>query len=172
MSDLLRRNRWYLVALVVLVPAAIVVALVPRWFPYQQDQPQPETVARGDTATYSGAEISLVDLEILDGEEWDATVGADIVVATLSIDVFEPTESTRCDIAVVSIDDGLERSWPAAVGDVGDYDIPDEFAGLCSFSAAGSYELQLGFEVPAGQVTAPSVEVSSSSALPRVLRLN
>jgi len=172
MSDWLRRNRWYLAALVLLVPAAIVVALVPRWFPYQQNQPQPETVARGDTASYSGAEISLLDLEILDGEEWDATLGADIVVATLSIDVLEPTESTRCDIAVVSAEGGLERSWPAAIGDVGDYDIPDELSGLCSFATVGAYEIQLGFEVPAGQVTAPSVEISSSSALPRVLRLN
>jgi hypothetical protein len=172
MSDWLRRNRWYLIALVVLVPAAIVVALVPRWFPYQQDQPQPEVVARGETANYSGAEISLRDLEILDGEEWNAPLGADIVVATLSIDVLEATESTRCDIAVVSVDGDLERFWPSAIGDVGDYDIPDELSGTCSFSTAGAYELQLGFEVPAGQVTAPSVQISSSIALPRVLRLN
>lgn len=172
MSEWLRRNRWYLIALVVLVPAGIVVALVPRWFPYQQNQPQPEIVARGETASYSGAEISLLDLEILDGEEWNASLGADIVVATLSIDVLEPTEATRCDIAVVSIDGNLERFWPAAIGDVGDYDIPDELAGTCSFATAGAYELQLGFEVPAGQVTDPSVQVSSSIALPRVLRLN
>lgn len=172
MREWLRRNRWYLLALVVLVPAAIVVALVPRWFPYLQSEPQAEDVARGETASYSGAEISLLDLEILDGEEWDARVGADIVVATLAIDVLEPTESTRCDIAVVSIDGDLERFWPAAIGDVGDYDIPDELSGLCSFATAGAYELQLAFEVPADQVSAPSVQFSSSSALPRVLRLN
>ena len=41
MNAWLRHNRWFLVALAVLIPAAVVVSLVPRWFPYQETQPQP-----------------------------------------------------------------------------------------------------------------------------------
>lgn len=171
MSDWLRRNRWFLVALVVLIPAAVLVSLIPRWFPYQGIQPEYDRVERGDTVEYAGAEFTLTELQLLDGTEWGASAGADIVVATLTVDVIDPQEA-GCDIDLVSDAGGLERFWPSAIGDVGDYDIPDEYETLCTFQEAGAYELQVGFEVPAGQVPDADVLVTSSAELPRVLRLN
>jgi hypothetical protein len=168
----LRHNRWALLALLVLIPGAVVVSLVPRWFPYQQAQPQPEAVALGETVRYSGADIHLTELELLDGAELNAPAGADVVVATLAIDVVEPQESALCELQVVSDDAGFDRSWDAELFSDSDYRVPDRFATLCSLSEPGSYDLQMTFLVPRGQVTDPVIQLTSTAGLPRVLRLS
>jgi hypothetical protein len=168
----LRRNRWYLVALAVLIPGAFVVSLIPRWFPYQDNQPHPEHVALGETVSYSGAEITLLDLEVLDGTELNASANADVVVATISIDVVEPPEASYCELTVVSDEAGYERRWDAETFSDSDYEIPDRFAQNCTFSEAGSYDLQVTFLVPHGEVAEPQVDLNSSAGLPRVLRLS
>jgi hypothetical protein len=170
MSAWLRRNRWFLIALGVLIPAAIVVSLVPRWFPYQEIQPQPETVGLGETVRYSGADIQLTALELLDGAEVGAAAGADVVVATFAIDVVEPPEAAWCEVRIVSNESGFERFWDSELF-VSDYEVPDRFEQTCSLSEVGSYDLQMTFLVPRGEVLKPVVELSSSAGLPRVLRL-
>lgn len=172
MTAWLRRNRWYLLALAVLIPVALVVSLVPRWFPYQADQPQPDAVALGETVRYSGADIELTDLELLDGDRWAAPAGSDVVVATLSIDVVDPLDGAYCEVHVVSSEAGYERRWDAETFSDSDYEVPERFEQLCSLSEPGSYDLQMTFLVPQGQVQRPEVELSSSAALPRVLRLS
>lgn len=171
MTVWLRRNRWYLVALIVLVPAAFLVSLLPRWFPYQSTQPQPQTVALGETVRYSGADIALTDLEVLDGARWAAPEGSDVVVATLSIDVVEPPEYSICELTVVSSEAGYERSWDPELSSDSDYEVPDRFEQLCTLTEEGSYDLQLTFLVPRGEVEHPVVVLSSTAGLPRVLRL-
>lgn len=171
MTAWLRRNRWYLVTLAVLIPAAFVVSLIPRWFPYWNNQPQPESVALGETVRYSGADIELTSLELLDGDQWNAPAGSDVVVATLSIDVVEPPESSLCELYVVSSEAGYERRWEPETFSDSDFEVADRFEQLCSFTEPGSYDLQMTFLVPQGQVETPVIELSSSAALPRVLRL-
>lgn len=168
----LRGNRWYLAALVVLIPGAIVVSLVPRWFPYQSGQPHPEVIPRGETVRYSGADVTLVDLEVLDGGPLNAPANADVVVATISIDVVDPPDGSYCDVTVVSSEAGEERRWDAELFSDSDYEIPDRFAQTCTFSEVGAYDLQLTFLVPHGQVAQPQIDLSSSAGLPRVLRLS
>lgn len=169
----LRANRWFLVALAVLTPVAFVVSLAPRFFPYAERQPQPEAVPRGEVVRYAGADIELTDLETLDGDEWNAPQGADIVVATFAIDVVEPPESTTCEITLVaSAKTGYEREWTADSFTDSDYDIPDRFETLCVLYESGTYDLQLTFLVPRGAVADAVVQVSASAALPRVLRLS
>lgn len=167
----LTRNRWFLIALVVLIPAAVVVSILPRFLPYLESQPRPEEVSLGEVVRYSGADIELTEFEVLDGREWGAPLGADIVVATLAIDVVEPIESAYCDLTVVSVDDGLEREWDAELYPDSDYEIDDRFEQLCRLDERGSYELQTTFLVPSDGVTGPMVQLSSSAELPRVLRL-
>jgi hypothetical protein len=165
-----RANRWYLVALAVILPAAVVVSMIPRWFPYVARQPVPETVPRGETVRYSGADIELIGLEVLPGEDWGAPPGADVVVAALDIDVVEPVTSA-CRVEIVSDEAGFERRWQDSSYS-SDYEIPDDATTLCSFSEPGRYELQMTFLVPEGQVAEPVVQVRSEAALPRVLRLS
>lgn len=170
MSAWWRANRWYLVALAVVLPAAIAVSMIPRWFPYVARQPVVESVPRGETVRYSGADIELLDLEVLPGDQWGAPEGADVVVAALDIDVVEPITSP-CRVEVVSSENGFERRWQDSPYS-SDYEIPDDASTLCSFAEPGRYELQLTFLVPAGEVTEPVVQVRSELALPRVLRLS
>jgi hypothetical protein len=167
----LRANRWFLIALAVLIPAAVVVSMIARFLPYLGDQPRPEYVELGDVVRYSGADIQLTQLEILDGRALNAPAGADVVVATFSIDVIDPPEFTICDIALVSDESGVERTWNAELF-VGDYDSPDYFETSCDLTEVGRYHLQVVFAVPRGEVVDPDVQITSSEALPRVLRLS
>ncbi len=172
MRGWLRPNRWYLLVLVALIPGAVVVSLVPRGIPYHEAQPQPEAVAVGETVRYSGADIRLTELELLDGAEIGASAGADVVVATFAIDVVDPPEVALCEVRIVSDESGFERFWDSELFPDGDYTVPDRFEQNCSLSDAGSYDLQMTFLVPRGEVQNPVVELSSSAALPRVLRLS
>jgi hypothetical protein len=172
MTTWLRRNRWYLLALVVLIPGALAVSLVPRFFPYLADLPQYESVARGETVRYSGADIQLTDLEVLDGETIAAPLGSDVVVASFTIDVVEPLESAYCELVVVSSEGGVERRWDEQAYLNIDYEIPDGVEESCTLDEAGSYRAQFTFVVPHGEVADPAVELSSSAESPRVLRLH
>jgi hypothetical protein len=167
----LRRNRWFLLALVLLVPAAFVVSLIPRYFPYLETQPVAIDVPLGEVVRYSGADVQLTDLEVLDGTAWNAPAGADVVVATFSIDVVDPPEVANCAITVVAPIDGVEREWNEA-SDVGDYDVPDYFETYCDLSEVGRYHLQVTFVVPHGEVPDPTIVLSSWAAAPQVLRLS
>lgn len=165
------RNRWFLLAIVVLLPAAVAVSMMLRWFPYVDSRPQPEHVALGDTVRYSGADIELTRLEVLDGVRWNAPVGTDVVVATLDVDVLEPADSL-CTVVVVSDEAGFERSWDSEFYSDSDYEVPDSHESQCRLSESGAYTLHLTFLVPAGEVHDPVVELTSAAALPRVLRLS
>jgi len=171
MTAWLQKNRWFLIALVVLIPAAFVVSLIPRFFPYFADQPRPEAVELGDVVRYSGVDIQLTQLEVLDGRGFDAPAGADVVVATFSIDVIDPPEFTICDVTLVSDESGVEREWKSELF-IGDYETPDYFETTCNLTDVGRYHLQMVFAVPHGEVVDPEVQVTSSDALPRVLRLS
>jgi len=167
----LGRNRWFLLALAVLIPGAFVVSLIPRYFPYLETQPVAVNVPLGEVVRYSGADVQLTDLEVLDGTEWNAPAGADVVVATFSIDVVDPPEVANCTITVVAPIDGVEREWDEA-SYVSDYEVPDYFATYCDFTEVGRYHLQVTFVVPHGEVPDPTIVVSSWAALPQVLRLS
>lgn len=172
MTGWLRRNRWYLVALAVLIPGSLLVALLPRFLPYLGSLPQYREVALGETVRYSGADIELTDLVVYDGEELSAPLGSDVVVATFTIDVVDPPESTLCALAVVSDEGGVERRWDAVPYLDSDYEIADRYEESCSLAEAGRYDLQVTFLVPRGEVADPVVELSSSAAAPQVLRLH
>jgi hypothetical protein len=172
MTAWLKRNRWYLVALAVLIPAALLVSLLPRFLPYLGSLPQYEDVALGETVRYSGADIQLTDLVVLDGDDIAAPLGADVVVATFVIDVVEPPESALCELVVVSDEGGVERRWDEESYLDSEYEVPDDVEQFCSFAEPGRYDLQVTFPVPRGQVTDPVIELSSSAARPLVLRLH
>ena len=171
MTDWLRRNRWFLVALAVLIPAAFAVSLIPRFFPYLENRPVAIDVDRGQVERYSGTDFQLTDLEVLDGERLNAPAGADVVVATFSVDVIDPPEFSVCTVTVVGSIDGVEREWNEAI-ESSDYEIPDYFEEYCDLTDARRYHLQLVFYVPRGEVPNPVVVVKSSGAFPQELRLH
>lgn len=170
-STWLRRNRWFLVALAVLIPASFVVSLTPRFFPYLENQPVVTDVDRGQVVRFSGTDVQLTDLEVLDGDAYNAPAGADVVVATLSIDVIDPPESTVCDITVVAPIDGVDREWDEAIAS-SDYQVPDYFEEYCDLSEARRYHLQMVFYVPRGEVPDPQIRFTSTAVFPQELRLH
>ena len=171
MTAWLVRNRWFLIGLVVLIPVAVVVSMLPRFIPHLERSPHPVYISRGEVVTYSGSDIELRALAVLDGTTWNAPAGADVVVATLAIEVNDPSQ-TYCVVTVVSTEHGVEREWDSELFSDSDYQISDNYSQNCDLTAAGSYELQMTFLVPHGEVAEPFVQLSSSSALPLVLRLN
>ncbi len=53
----------------VLIPAAFVVSLIPRFFPVPREPAGGvEYVDRGEVVRYSGTDFQLTDLEVLDGD--------------------------------------------------------------------------------------------------------
>ena len=167
----LRSNRWFLIALAVLIPAAVVVSMIPRFLPYLGDQPRPEHVDLGDVVRYAGADIELTQLDVFDGARFDAPAGTDVVVASFSIDVVDPGEFTNCEVALVSDESGVERTWNSELF-VGDYREPDNFETYCDLNTVAQYDLQMVFAVPHGEVVDPEVQITSWESLPRVLRLS
>jgi len=168
----LRRNRWYLAALVVLIPGALLVSLLPRFLPYLGSLPQYEHAALDETVRFSGADIEMTDLVVLDGDELNAPLGADVVVATFVVDVVDPPESTTCRIFVVSAENGVERSWESEMYLDSDYEVDDRFQQSCDLSEAGRYDMQVTIPVPRGEVADPTIEITSTAAQPLVLRLH
>lgn len=165
-----RSNRWFLLALAVLIPVAAVVALMPRFLPYLDAQPRIEHVGRGDAVRYGGADFQLAGLVVLDGATVDAPAGADVVVVTVAVDVVDPQDA-YCDVDLVSDESGWERVWwPGS--DAGDLQVRDPFESSCDLSEERSFLLQQLFVVPHGEVTAPALEITTFDESPRVVRLH
>lgn len=166
----LRENRWALALLVVLIPAAVYVALAPRFIPALLDDPSVRSAATGDRVEFAGAEFELTDLLLVPGDEVGAPEGRDVVVAAWRVDVKEPPEFGACRTFVVATLDGVPREW-AAEGFVSiDVDFDDRFVESCSLDEAGEFELLQTYFVPAGELSAPAVEVRSASEPGSVLR--
>ncbi len=169
MSEWLRRNRWYLIALVVLLPVAFVVSLVPRFFPYLELQPQIEYVERGETARYEGADFEVFDMFVLEGEDVGAPEGTDVFVVGLTVDVVEPSDS-YCTLTLISDESGVEREWDESYS-VGDVEVPDGYETQCDLTERARYDLVQTFLVPRGEVVEPEVQVTTILGEPKALRL-
>ena len=169
MNDWLRRNRWFLVALVVLIPVAFVVSLMPRFFTYLELQPQIQYVERGETARYEGADFEVFDIFILDGEDVGAPEGTDVAVVGLTVEVVEPSDS-YCTLTLISDESGVEREWDQSYG-VGDVEVPDGYETSCDLTERARYDLVQTFVVPRGEVVEPMVQVTTILGQPRALRL-
>ena len=169
----LRRNRWFLVALAVLIPVALVVSLVPRFFRYLAAQPSIEYVERGDSVRYAGTDFEVFDLFVLDGGRVSAPAGTDVVVVGLRVDVVDPPDE-YCTLTLISDESGVEREWDQSYSS-GDVDVPDEYETSCDLTEPGSYELVQTFLVPHGEVVEPVVQVSTTGITwgpePHVVRL-
>lgn len=170
MSDWLRRNRWFLIALVVLIPAAFAVSLMPRFFPYLENQPRVEYVERGDTVGYAGSEFEVFDMFVIEGEDVDAPPGTDVFVVGITVEVVEPSDE-YCTLTLISDETGVEREWDQSYGDIGDVQVPDGYETSCDLTERNRYDLVQTFLVPRDEVAEPVVQITTLSEDPRVVRL-
>lgn len=133
------RRRWALIALVVIVPASIVVTLSVDWFDYVRlTSSDGARVAPGDTGTYAGVDYTLVDVETIQadsaqGEELGALPGTAVVVARVHVDSTDADPDARsCRLLLIAAGPGGDRVWDTGQSDV--Y-IPssDDTVGYCTF---------------------------------------
>lgn len=166
------RNRWWLLALVVLVPATIVAALWPQWFEYR-DRVAPATrpVAVGDPAEYGGATFTLEQWSIVHatsaaGSDADLPPGTQRVSAVVRVEPGEASPSCSAELVAAEGD----RRW------AGDYGAKPDLPGLtdalafCDAQQSSPYLVVFSFIVPDDVGGSGELELAVVEAAPLRLR--
>jgi len=166
-----RSNRWFLLSLVVIAPAAFLVTLSAGWFSYADETVgKPVLVDSGESAEYSGATWKVTDSGSLGsdteaGERIGLLPGTSLVVATLEV---EPGATPPSCTLELEDADGA-RVWdPASSTDV-DLSADSGAETTCASDAEGPYTLQTWFVVPDDAVTDSRLRLSDADRLPEVL---
>ena len=166
----LRRHRWGLIALAVLIPAALLAAMSIVWFRYMDSVAQnPVIVAKGDTGIYEAkqptgdltsgvagtAELSLTDYTVV---PWDTDVGREVgllegteaVSAIIHVDATGLGEETfGCDAVLVAPGPEGDRVWEQASSEI-DYRPSDPLESFCQLSLGTEFDWEAVFVVPEG----------------------
>jgi hypothetical protein len=165
-----RRNRWFLVALAVIVPAAVLVALSDGWFSYaEMEQGRATVVASGESGDYAGATWSVTDAGAIAadtdaGESIGLLPGTSLVVVTLEVEPGD--EPPSC---TLELEDAVgTRLWDPATYDV-DVSADDDAETYCPTDAEGPYTLQTWFVVPDDAVKDSRLRLSTLDGLPELL---
>lgn len=171
MSAWWKSNRWFLLALVVIAPAAFLVTLSAGWFGYvEETEGSPVEVPSGETADYAGATWKVTDSGSLAadteaGEGIGLLPGTSLVVATLEV---EPGSTPP--LCALELEDATgSRVWdPATSSDV-DVTADADAETNCASDAEGPYTLQTWFVVPDDAVKDSRLRLSSLDSLPELL---
>lgn len=171
MSSWLRVNRLYLVALAVLVPAALLVALSTDWWRYvEAENGEPIVVSGSQTVEYAGSQFSLLEWHSFSsqtnaGQEASLIPGTSLVSATIGIRPGELAPFCSFELR----DTAGARSWPEADFTDVDYEIADDVENYCDSSATEPYRVQVYFVVPDEAATQPQLRLSVNDAYPAFL---
>lgn len=170
----LTRNRWYLAALAVLLPAAFLVAASTDWFRYAEAQAgHPIAVQSGQSVEYAGATFSMLASDTIAAES-EAGVGANLVqgtsLVTATLQVDPGSKPPFCDVQLT--DTAGDRRWPEALYRDADFAITEDAESYCSTEAEGPYKLQVYFVVPSGAAEHPRLELRVTDSLPDFLVFN
>jgi hypothetical protein len=146
----LRHNRWYLIAVAVLLPVAIVVALSSGYFAYLESRDGRQTIVVGNTTVeYSGAQWSLLEWHSFSSDS-DAGLAAELLpgtsLVTATIGVRPGDVPPGCLVELADASD--TRRWDQASFLDTTFEIVDGAEGYCSTTAEGPYKLQVFFVVP------------------------
>ena len=161
-----RQNRWYLAALAVLLPGALVVSATTDLIPFLQSDGTRIPVKAFDTVEYMGMEWSMVEHRSFDwsteaGERAGLLEGTALVTATFAIDPGEVP--TSC--SFVLIDHDRIREWDdSGYGDA-DFEIAEDAEAYCDTEAEGPYRVQVYFIVPEEAAEGGFIEVRDSALL-------
>lgn len=167
----LKTNRWYLVALAVLAPAALLIALsAARWSYVESANGRPISVSGSETVDYAGAEWSLLEWHSFSaqtdaGRAAALLPGTTLVTATLG--VRPGANPPSCDVELT--DTAGERSWPESSYTEADFEIADSAQDYCDSSAEGPYKVQFVFVVPDDAADHPRLRLSVLDQLPTLL---
>lgn len=197
-----RRNRWPLLALIVLVPGAIVAAMSVNLFSYYGSQAQhPVVVPSGQPGEYTPAfattdddgnpiepppgprptaTMTLDDYTVVPadsdiGREVGLLAGTEAVAALIHVDATGMTEDAfSCDALLTAPGPQGERSWdPASSGTEIDYSPSGDLTEYCSLSGGDEFDWEVVFVVPEGVGETATLSVTRGSfPAERVLQLD
>ncbi|MDH6180621.1 hypothetical protein M2152_000803 [Microbacteriaceae bacterium SG_E_30_P1] len=167
----LQRERWYLVALVVVAPLAVLVALSAGWFSYvEREEGRVVRVEREADVQYAGATWSVTGAGVLSSSD-EAAEGLGLVDGTSLVFVELRVEpgSAAPDCTLRLIDASDTRHWnPASYADV-DLEADEDAETYCSPDAVAPYTLQSWFVVPDDAVDDARLQLSARDSLPELL---
>ena len=172
----LRNNRWYLVAIAVVGPLAMLAAMSTDWFAYEERiNGRPILVDEGDTVDYAGAAWTvdasyLVPAQSQAGREAEVPEGTELVVASVRIN---PSgvgdESPSCAVSLEDRDG--TRTWDTASSSDVSLSIDEGASSYCDPDELNPYLLQVFFIVPDGAGEGARLIIESSDDFPRLLSL-
>jgi hypothetical protein len=154
-----RRNRWALVALTVLVPAAVLASLSIEWFAYDAAHTQrPEVVAVGASGVYEGSEFTLSDYLVVPwdsetGQELGLLEGTEAVSALIHVDATgssaDEENLVSCDANLVLPDADGDRTWESGSSAI-DYYPSGDLVAYCMVNDHVESDWEAVFVVPEG----------------------
>ncbi len=167
----LKANRWYLIAVAVLLPAAFLVALSSDWWDYVEEQEGHAIPVQGSAPVdYAGAQFSLLEWHAFDsttqaGQAANLLPGTSLVTATVGV---RPDSSAPfCSVELT--DASGQRSWPEAGYSDADFDIAGGTESYCSTEATEPYRVQVYFVVPDDATDAPVLRLAVRDEYPAFL---
>lgn len=189
MTAWLRRHRWGLIALAVVLPGAVLASMSISWFRYYETQAQhPVVVESGASATVetirlesegtATAELTLdsytvVPAETETGQEVALLPGSEAVSAVIHVDATgAPQDAAGCDAILVAPGPEGERIWKTATGGDIDYYPSGELESFCSLNNGVAFDWEAVFVVPAGVGDDATLYITTTGLVPRrVLQL-
>lgn len=166
------RQRWWLLALVVVIPAVVLAALGPRWWEYRQNTDGDLLFTQiGQPVDYAGALWRLDEVVILDRSDAEAggvTVpsGAELVVAVVDV---TPAASGSSLCTLEFVDPAQDRRWRNEWNRVDLAGTADAASG-CEEERVGQYRFVVSWIVPAGVGASGQIELSVLDAEPLRIR--
>lgn len=176
MSRWLRREALAIVLTLVLGAGAVAWTLRLDWWPYRDGRPTDLVrAAAGEQARLHGTGFTVTELREVAGdsergERLGVAEDATLVVVSLEVDPDPGRELGVCTLRLVATG-SVETRWDTASYSDTDYGPPDRFETYCAGDATEPYALQSVYVVPSEVVDRLELEVTSSTQLPRALRL-
>lgn len=168
-------NRWWLIALAVIVPGAIVAALWPSWFEYQSSVHPPEVRAEaGETVEYAGTQWRLEAWRIVlatsaEGADLELPPGTQLVAALVSIEPGAEAPSCRVDL----VDAEGDRRWRStSFGSDVEFAGASDASSYCDPDQEGPYQAVFSWVTPVDLGSSGSAELAVLDVSPQVLRLD
>jgi hypothetical protein len=183
-SAWVRRHRWGLIALAVLLPAAVLASLSVSWFGYYETQAQhPVVVESGSPATIetirfdsegtATAELSLDSYTVVPadteaGREVGLLPGSEAVSAVIHVDATgAPEDAASCDAILVAPGPEGERIWRIAGGGDIDYYPSGDLESFCSLNNGVAFDWEAVFVVPEGVGDDATLYIVTTDLVPR-----
>ena len=169
-----KSHRWSVVAIAVLAPIALLVAMSTGWFRYEERvNGRPVVVAQGERVDYAGAIWTLEDSTVIHaesqaGREAGLVEGLELVVANVRVNPsgvggVGPT----CEVSLEDRDG--RRTWDRATASDVSAETEPGTTDHCSPDDVETYLMQVMFLVPQGAGEGAHLVVKSGPELPRIL---